>query len=131
MSESAVTSATEGHPKDAVFRIPYQEIQDVASEPGRKDDAGKPQCSLVLHGFARALLAVSEVATQPVESGKYSADNWRKVPDGIRRYTDAMQRHHLREAFENLDPEDGMRHAAKTAWNALARLELMLIGDAE
>jgi hypothetical protein len=48
------------------------------------------------------------------------------VERGIDRYTDAMLRHALAEGIEEFDTESGLKHAAHTAWNALARLELML-----
>ena len=50
-----------------------------------------------------------------------------EVPDGVNRYTDALARHLLAEAIgEKVDPESGLYHAAHAAWNALARLDLML-----
>ena len=82
-----------------------------AANVGIKLDQGKPRASLVVHGFARALLSVSEVATFGAE--KYTANGWVSVPNGLERYTDAMYRHLL-------------AHAAHAAWCALARLELML-----
>ena len=90
----------------------------MATEAGIKHDHGKPRASLVVHGFARALLEVSAVATFGAE--KYS-------PNGCERYTDAMYRHLLAEAAgQQCDAESGLAHAAHAAWCALARLELML-----
>lgn len=92
---------------------------------GVKHDSGKTRPSLVILSMSRALQAVSEVATFGAE--KYTDDGWREVPDGVRRYTDAMLRHQLAEASgEANDPESGLAHAAHVAWNALARLDLML-----
>ena len=52
---------------------------------------------------------------------------WVEVPDGERRYTDAMLRHMMREATgEERDPDTGLHHAAHCCWNALARLDLAL-----
>jgi hypothetical protein len=49
------------------------------------------------------------------------------VPNGIDRYTDAAYRHLLKEAQgEMVDPDSKLLHAAHTAWNALARLDLIL-----
>lgn len=96
-----------------------------ANEPGAKLDAGKCRLGLVLHGFSRALNEVGRVGTYGAQ--KYSANGWVQVPDGESRYTDAMYRHLLKEAGgEALDPDTEMHHAAHAAWNALARLELML-----
>lgn len=92
--------------------------------PGAKLDGSKPRVSLITGGMPRALLAVADVATFGAQ--KYSDGGWQHVPDGIARYTDAMQRHLLHEAIDERDPETGLLHAAHIAWNALARLELML-----
>lgn len=94
-------------------------------KPGLKLDAGKPRLSLVIMDFARALQEVSKVGTFGAD--KYTAGGWVSVPNGEQRYTDAMLRHLLQEATgETLDQESGLYHAAHTAWNALARLDLML-----
>lgn len=92
--------------------------------PGVKLDKGKNELSLVILSFARALQVVGEVGTYGAR--KYSRDGWRHVEDGQYRYTNAMLRHLLQEPQESHDPETGLLHAAHTAWNALARLELML-----
>ena len=94
-------------------------------QPGAKLDALKPRPALVLGGFSRALTAVTEVGTYG--ASKYTPYGWRSVPEGIERYSEAMLRHWLAEAqgLES-DAESNMLHAAHLAWNALARLELML-----
>jgi hypothetical protein len=94
-------------------------------EPGAKLDAGKPRPALVLGGFSRALEAVAEVGT--FGAAKYTDNGWRSVPDGPQRYTEAMLRHWLADPGGlSPDPDSGLAHAAHLAWNALARLELML-----
>lgn len=95
-----------------------------SGEPGAKFDAGKVRPSLILNDMPRAILAVAEVGTYGAE--KYSEGGWRRVDDGIRRYTDAMDRHRVKEGIEHHDDDSGLLHAAQVAWNALARLELML-----
>lgn len=95
------------------------------NEPGAKGDAGKLRCALVLGGFARALMAVSEIGTDGAK--KYADDGWMTVPNGIARYDDAKMRHWLKEkAGQELDPDTQCLHAAHEAWGALARLDLML-----
>lgn len=95
------------------------------SEAGAKLDAGKNRVGLVLFGFARALQEVSKVGTYG--ANKYTDNGWMHVPDGERRYTDAMLRHLLCEATgEEFDPDTGLHHAAHACWNALARLDLAL-----
>jgi len=96
-----------------------------ANEAGAKLDHGKLRAGLVLGGFSRALTAVAEVGT--FGANKYTDNGWIEVPDGHQRYTDAMYRHLLTEQKgEALDPESGLLHAAHAAWNALARLDLLL-----
>jgi hypothetical protein len=95
-------------------------------EPGSKLDAGKPRPALVLGDFSRALSAVTDVGTYG--AAKYTDHGWLTVPDGVQRYSDAMMRHWLDEsAGIACDRETNLLHAAHLAWNALARLELMLL----
>jgi hypothetical protein len=94
-------------------------------DPGSKLDAGKVRPGLVIGGFARALLAVSDVGT--FGANKYSDNGWKSVDGGLQRYTDAMFRHYLDEACgTRVDEDSGCLHAAQVAWNALARLEFIL-----
>jgi hypothetical protein len=96
-----------------------------AHTPGAKLDAGKPRCALVLGGFARALLEVSKVGTYGAV--KYTPHGWTQVPQGPDRYDDAGLRHWLAEkAGQPADPDTQLLHASHQAWNALARLDLML-----
>jgi hypothetical protein len=93
--------------------------------PGAKADKGKNRVGLVIKGFAYSLSEVSKVGTYGAE--KYTDRGFLSVPDGVERYTDAMMRHFLAEEIVGpIDPERGLLHAAHLAWNALARLELML-----
>lgn len=96
-----------------------------AHEPGAKLDAGKNRLGLVLGGFARALREVGWVGTYG--ANKYTPDGWIEVPNGVERYTDALHRHLLEEkAGAACDIDTGLLHAAHAAWNALARLDLMI-----
>jgi len=92
-------------------------------EAGAKLDAGKTAAGL-LGLFSRALLAVAEVSTHG--AAKYSRGGWQHVDNGIERYDDAKWRHLLKGYYEENDPDSGLLHAAHEAWNALAKLELML-----
>lgn len=97
-----------------------------AKEAGAKLDSGK---SPVLRGafqyFPRAikyLASISEIGAK-----KYSWKGWEKVPDGVNRYGDALARHLLAEEVEGpIDSDTGCLHAGQVAWNAMARLELIL-----
>ena len=94
-------------------------------EPGAKLDRGKPRADLVFNGFPLALLAVADVAGYG--AAKYTEDGWKSVPDGFKRYTAAMDRHRLYEAMgHDHDAESDLLHAAHLAWNALARLEILI-----
>lgn len=93
--------------------------------PGAKVDAGKNRLGLVLGAFSRSLQAVGQVGTFGAQ--KYTDNGWISVPDGERRYLDAMLRHTFDEAAgQARDPQTELLHAAHTAWNALARLDLIL-----
>ena len=95
------------------------------NDPGAKLDQGKNRLGLVMFGFSKALQAVGRVGTYGAQ--KYSDNGWMQVPDGKERYTDAMLSHLMSEADgEEIDPTTNLYHASQVAWNALARLELML-----
>ena len=97
--------------------------------PGAKLDAGKaPVRQGVLEYFPRALIEVARVSE--FGARKYSWGGWGPVEDGITRYGNAMSRHAVKAAIEGpLDADSGLLHAAHEAWNALARLELILRED--
>lgn len=97
-----------------------------AKEPGSKLDGGKSPCWRgLLSYFPRACAAISRVSDKG--AAKYSWKGWEKVKDGQNRYGDALIRHMLAEAEGDLfDADSGELHATHAAWNALARLELML-----
>ena len=94
--------------------------------PGAKADDGKPEVLRgVLQYFPRAVLEVAKVSRRGAD--KYSWKGWERVPDGIQRYGDACARHLLAESIEGpIDRDTSLLHAAQVAWNALARLELIL-----
>ena len=102
-----------------------------AHEPGAKLDAGKSPVMLgLLTQFPRACIAVAEVSAFGAE--KYTWGGWKSVPDGARRYGDALVRHVCKEKIEGeVDSDSGLLHVAHEAWNALARLELILKERAE
>lgn len=98
------------------------------SKLGVKFDTEKsPVTRGVLQYFPRALEEVAKVSAAGAK--KYAWNGWETVPDGITRYSDALGRHLLAEAQSAYDdgPDGtGCLHAAQVAWNALARLELIL-----
>lgn len=95
-------------------------------ELGAKLDKGKP-CVFqgCLSYFPRAMESVAALST--FGANKYAWKGWESVPDGYNRYSDALVRHLIKEGKgEVLDDDSGLRHATAVAWNALARLELLL-----
>ena len=101
-----------------------------STKPGAKLDAGKVD---VLRGamqyFPRALKAIARVSE--LGAKKYSWKGWESVPNGRQRYGAALTRHLLVEddfATDNGPGGLGMEvlHASQVAWNACARLELIL-----
>lgn len=95
-----------------------------------KHDEGKsPVMQGCLQYFPRALKAVADISGFGFQ--KYGSwGGWREVDNGLNRYTDGLGRHLLAEQIEGpRDSESNLLHAAHAAWNALARLELMLMEE--
>lgn len=95
----------------------------------KKFDEGKPP---IFDGFLRYFPHAIEAVAMVSEYGyrKYGAwGGWRKVPDAIARYTNAKARHsNLETMGDDYDSGDsGLAHAAQEAWNAMARLELLIV----
>lgn len=111
---------------DVSLRREFDPNGRASKEPGSKLDGGKlPIWRGVLGYFPRALAAVAEVSGKGAV--KYTWSGWRTVPDGFHRYSDALSRHLIEEAKgEVYDSDTDSLHAAHAAWNALARLELLL-----
>lgn len=78
---------------------------------GRKDDAAKPDWSLL------PLKATEEVVkVLTFGAKKYARDNWQLVPDGEHRYLAAALRHlAAHQAGERSDSESGESHLAHAA----------------
>lgn len=87
---------------------------------GRKDDDGKLRYDLIP---ARAEAEIVAVLTHGAE--KYGEENWRQVPDGVKRYHAAARRHIAAWVLgERLDPDTGQPHLAHAACCILFLLEL-------
>lgn len=123
-SSTSVNPVTHGFAGDTTL-LTDQSSEPTLHNPGQKYDDGKPRCDLVLGSFSTALDYVARVGTYGAT--KYTDDGWLHVSQAFSRYSDAMIRHYLQEHSEDThDEESGLPHAAHVAWNALARLELML-----
>jgi len=103
----------------------HKNIRCATGIAGRKDDTGKPRMGLLPFD---ALVEVAKVLTWGAQ--KYSSGNWKKVPEGTDRYTDALLRHFAAwQCGEVFDPEaEGreIRHIAQVACNALFLIWLEL-----
>jgi hypothetical protein len=100
--------------------------QEKLATGGIKYDAGK--APIFRGAVAYFPLAIGELAkVSAFGATKYQWDGWRRVDDGLARYSDALVRHLVTEGTgEVLDPDSGLLHAAHVFWNAAARLELIL-----
>lgn len=114
----------DGHPLFKKFESDPNGLN--SKEPGSKLDAGKAAIYQgLLAYFPRACESVAAVST--FGAAKYSWKGWESVPNGFERYSDALVRHLAREgAGEIKDGDSKFHHASHVAWNALARLELLL-----
>jgi len=105
------------------------EVSPVGEEgSATKRDVGKsPIWQGCINYFPRALHAVANVS----DYGNRKYGEWggfALVPNAVPRYNDALGRHLVKECTEGPydDNDSGLSHAAQVAWNALARLEMML-----
>jgi hypothetical protein len=100
--------ATEQTLEKAETTIERIRASQTATTGGRKFDGGKPQ-----YGLLPVYALEENVKVLTVGAQKYEPDNWKRVPDGPRRYFDAALRHLF--AFkrgETNDPETGLHHLA-------------------
>lgn len=87
----------------------------------------------VLQKFPRALEAVARCSEFGAKKhgSAIESQEFMDVPDATNVYANALARHILAEGTDGLvNKEDGnMLHAAQAAWNALARLECLLLNS--
>lgn len=96
-----------------------------ASKEGRK--VGKVRMDLVMQDMPRAIEALARVMTWALGEKGYKESDWLHVPDAINKYSGGMHRHDNKEKRgQEFDDESGLEHAIHTAWNAMARVELIL-----
>lgn len=102
----------------------YKAIRYKSTSKGIKYDNGKPRIGEMIEDFGPELLEVCKV--WEFGANKYGKSNWKEVENGFERYTNAMQRHYLKEKEQIVDDETDILHATHLAWNALARLHFVL-----
>lgn len=93
---------------------------------GGKDDSGKSNPGLLFQGCPNALKAVCVVLDGGAK--KYSADSWQQVPDGIKRYRAAFERHKQEVDLHGLwavNPDFGLLHIDHMITDLLFIRELM------
>lgn len=99
--------------------------EKIASGAVKYDGGKAPIFRGLIDYFPRAVEGVAAVSA--FGASKYAWKGWEGVSDGYNRYSDAMVRHLIEEGKGDvLDPDSGLLHAQHTAWNALARLELLI-----
>lgn len=100
-------------------------VQNDLTPGGRK--AGKVRADLVIAGFPNALMALAKVMGWAIEGKGYDEGDWANVPDAAKKYRAGMYRHDLKESIGPVeDDESGLHHAIHTAWNSIARLEMLV-----
>lgn len=96
----------------------YDAVNDIPPaglEAGRKNDVGKPNWALMPLKALEPVVRVLEIG-----AAKYSADNWKTVPNARERYFAAALRHLAAwQAGEKTDPESGINHVAHACCSLL------------
>jgi len=98
---------------------------------GKKYDAGKaPVFRGFIQYFPRAIKSVSMVSMFGAKKYNvaYEEVSYQKVDEGYGRYSDADARHLVEECINPVDADSELEHAQMHAWNAMARLEMLLKG---
>lgn len=88
--------------------------------PGRKDDADKPDWSLLPFAAVGQVVRALDYGAR-----RYGVDNWQQVPNARRRYFAALCRHAVRWfSGERYDKDSGLHHLAHAACCVLFLLNL-------
>lgn len=120
--------------KDSNLGLPL--AQEIAHRPDPKqplkyDSAEAPTYRGALWYFPMAINEVARVSA--FGATKYNWNKgWLAGHDAFPRYSDALLRHMGKEAYETHDTGPNgsqLRHASHVAWNALARLEVLLYAE--
>lgn len=120
-----VVSEPTGDNVRLIFEL-HKHLEDTFKDtptPGRKDDQGKPDYTLLTQKNALdRIVRVLEYGAK-----KYSPDNWRRVEGREKRYRSAAMRHLLADIQSpgSMDPETGESHLAHAACCLLFLLDEM------
>lgn len=91
---------------------------------GIKYDNGKLRLAEMIVDFRVPLEELCKV--WEFGADKYEKSNWKKLDNGIDRYSNALMRHLIAEDICIYDNESNLLHAAHIAFNALARLHFII-----
>ena len=101
------------------------------SEATKEKYSKPPAARGVVTRFPRAILELAKLSQYGTTKHEVSIDDvsYRDIPDGEGVLLDAQVRHICQEAITGeVNEDDGDHlHATQEAWNALARLEIILI----
>jgi hypothetical protein len=113
------------HTEDIKSLMEKEAEEGKKGQEGKKYSEGKAPMGILLKQFRLALQAVAMRSKKGHEKYKETDQDWmnfKRVPDAIEEYTNGTARH---LAYIG-DDETELGHEAATAWNALARLQLIL-----
>lgn len=91
---------------------------------GIKYDTDKARLAEMIVDFRKPLEELCKV--WEFGANKYEKSNWKKLDNGIDRYSNALMRHLIAEDICIYDNESNLLHAAHIAFNALARLHFII-----
>ena len=106
--------------------VSYDSEDKVAKGATKFDGDKSPVYQGFIKYFPRAIEQVANISKFGYE--KYGTwGGWLDVDDGLNRYMDAKCRHMIDEAKgEDCASDSKLLHAAHEAWNAMAKLELLM-----
>lgn len=96
--------------------------------PGIKLDTGKvPVHGELFTQFPLALMAIARHGDWGTRQPGHVRGGWKTVPEGFKRYSEALGRHVLEEGLiEDFHTIEGLEAVIHVAWNSVARLELLI-----
>lgn len=101
------------------------EVPSQLTVEGRK--VGKVRMDLLFKDMPRAIESLARVMTWAIHEKGYKESDWLRLPDAEQAFHGGLHRHDNKEMRgQEFDDESGLEHAIHTAWNAMARVEMIL-----
>lgn len=94
---------------------------------GIKYDNDKARLAEMIIDFRKPLEELCKV--WEFGANKYEKSNWKKLDNGIERYSNALMRHLIAEDSCLFDEESELLHAAHIAFNSLTRLHFIILEE--